>query len=108
VTITEEMLSPYASDCLKEINNKTRHKARKLTATFNERKKYLVHGLNLKFYLEQGLQLVTIHRGIKFYQKKFIKPYIDLCTLKRAMAVTKSSKDMFKLLCNSLYGKVNK
>lgn len=106
VDITEDMLSPYATDCLREIAGKTKHKAKKLTATFNDRKKYLLHGLNLKFYLEQGMELITVHRGIKFYQKKFIKPYIDLCTLKRAMASTKSSKDMFKLLCNSLYGKV--
>ena len=103
--VTEDMLSPYAKKCLQETSGKTRHRSDKLTATFNDREKYLVHGLNLKLYLEQGLELVEVHRGIVFYQEAFVKPYIDMCSKKRAEAPTKSMKDLYKLLCNSLYGK---
>lgn len=106
VRVTEDMLSPYTTDCLKTLTGKTKHDRVKLTATFNDREKYLVHGLNLKLYLEQGLELVDIHRGIAFHQEPFIKGYIDMCTEMRAKALTKSEKDMWKLLCNSLYGKV--
>jgi len=103
--IDEFMLSPYASKCLNKLTKKKRHNSKKLTATFYDRERYIVHGLNLKLYLEQGLQLLKIHRGISFYQEAFVKPYIDLCSKKRAMAATKSLKDLYKLLCNSLYGK---
>ena len=105
IEIDEEMLSPYALKSLMETTGKRTHRSKKLTATFRDRERYLVHGLNLKLYLEQGLELVEIHRGIAFYQEAFVKPYIDLCSRKRAEAPTKSMKDLYKLLCNSLYGK---
>ncbi len=70
------------------------------------RHKYLVHGLNLKLYLEQGMQLLKIHRGITFHQEAFIKPYIDMCTRMRKYAMTEAEKNIYKLLANSLYGKV--
>ncbi len=65
-----------------------------------------MHGLNLKYYLMQGLKLVKIHRGIKFYQEAFIKPYIDFCTRMRREAKTEAAKNIWKLLANSLYGKM--
>ena len=106
VEITDKDLSPYSTKCLHELTNKKTYKAKKLTATFRDRVEYVCHGMNLKFYLEQGLELVKIHRGITFHQSKFIKPYIDHFTKKRAQAKTKAASRIFKLLCNSLYGKV--
>ena len=105
VLIDDDMLSPYAKSCLSQLSKSKTYSQKKLSATFNDREKYLVHGLNLKLYLEQGLELVKIHRGISFRQESFIKPYIDMCTARRAAAPTKSMKDLYKLLCNSLYGK---
>ena len=104
--ISEDMLSPYAASCLKEITKKSKHRAKKLSATFNDRKNYICHGLNLKLYLELGMELVEIHRGISFVQSDFIRGYIDTCTKKRASAPTKSRSNMWKLLSNSLYGKM--
>lgn len=108
IQLDESKLSPYASRALFKLNGQKKYKSRKLTSTFLRRKRYVVHGANLKFYLEQGLKLVKIHRGIKFTQEDFIKPYIDACTRLRAQAKTKERKDVFKLLCNSLFGKVRK
>ncbi len=110
MTINFEKLSPYSKSTWKQIYKSKRdnYTARKLTSTFEPRVKYVVHGANLKYYLKKGLRLVTIHRAFKFTQTKFIKPYIDVCTKMRAAADTKERKDIFKLLCNSLYGKVNR
>lgn len=69
------------------------------------RKRYLVHGLNLKLYQELGLRVVKIHRGIRFTQEKFIKPFIEECTIRRAAAPTATEQTMWKLICNSVYGK---
>ena len=105
VTIQEDMLSPYALAALRRTKGMRRYKANKLTSTFCPRTRYVVHGANLRYYLEQGMVLVKIRRGIKFTQAAFIKPYIDICTQMRAAATTKERKDLFKLLCNSLFGK---
>jgi hypothetical protein len=111
LTIAESRLSPYARGALNTLHLRVSHRkrpvytAKKLTSTFETRERYVLHGANLKFYLQQGLKLVTIHRAIKFRQEKFIKPYIDQCTRMRAAATTKERKDLFKLLCNSLFGK---
>ena len=106
VQITDKDLSPYSKGCLADLHKPSKYKAEKLTATFRDRERYLVHGLNLQFYLEMGLELVKIHRGIKFHQERFIEPYIKTCMKKRANAKTKSEGDLMKLLSNSLYGKM--
>ena len=108
VHFTEDDLSPYATKAWRKTKPKSvsTYKATKLTSTFRKRVNYVVHGANLDFYLKQGLKLETIHRAIRFTQKAFVKPYIDACTDMRAAAKTKQEKDLFKLLCNSLYGKV--
>ena len=52
------------------------------------------------------MEILKVHRGITFLQYDFIKPYIDMCTEKRKTAPTESLKNMYKLLCNALYGKM--
>ena len=106
ISITEQMLSPYSRKCLQEVYGKRKQNSQKLTATFYPRKKYLLHGLNLKYYLEKGLLLGKIHRIITFHQAPFIKPFIDFCTVKRREAKTESEKQYWKLAANSLYGKM--
>lgn len=109
MTCEGDKLSDYATKCLDELKpsgkNRRSYKATKLTATFHDRVEYLCHGINLKLYVELGLELVTIHRGIKFHQTAFLRPYIDLCTRKRAASKTKSESDYYKLQCNASYGK---
>lgn len=100
-----EELSPYSRDCLSQIYGKTRHRSKKLTATFLPRNKYTVHGLNLKLYLKQGLVLKKIHSGIRFTQKPFLANFIKTCTFKRQTACTKSLSNMWKCVCNSCFGK---
>ncbi len=105
VNISWSDLSIYSRNCKEAMGQATRHSAKKLTATFNPRKKYLVHGENLKYYLRKGLRLDKIHRIIKFKQSRFIQPFIEKCTRMRSQAATKAEQDLWKLICNSLYGK---
>lgn len=108
--ITEEHLSPYSRECLAKAGKlktgSSKYSAKKLTSTFLPRKKYLVHGLNLQFYLRQGMKVTKYHRGIKFYQEDFIRPFIEKCTKKRMEALTVTEQTMWKLICNSVYGKL--
>ena len=108
VDITFDDLSPYSKRCLKALGRGVKYNSRKLTATFRPRKKYLVHGANLKFYTEKGLILTKIHRGITFRQQRFLEPFITLCQKKRMGAATKIESTMWKLVCNCVYGKVRR
>lgn len=70
----------------------------RLTQNFLPKKNYIVHIKTLKHYLEQGMVLEKVHRGVQFYQSEWMRPYIDLCTQKRIDSVSKFEKDFFKLL----------
>ena len=110
VTITSDYLSPYARECWKEFGGGgervRKYKTTKLTAHFNPRVRYWVHGLNLQFYLEQGLELVTLHAAITFHQEPFLAPYIEMCMKRRAASKTKVENTRWKMLSNAVYGKM--
>ena len=56
------------------------NKHKKLVCNLFNKKKYLVHINVLKQALNHGLKLKKIHRVIKFNQKEWLKPYIDMNT----------------------------
>ena len=77
----------------------------KLCGTFNDKNNYIVHIKNLRFYLEQGMELVSIERAVQFSQKAWLKDWIDLNTNFRKKASNDFEKDYFKLMNNSVFGK---
>ena len=83
-------------------------KVEKLVSSFLPKKNYVVHYKRLKQYIEMGLILKKVHRGIKFYQSGWIKPYIrkNIKLRKKAQkAKNKFDVEFFKLMINSVYGK---
>ena len=60
---------------------------------------------NLKQYLQEGMILKKVHRGIKFYQSPWMEPYIRKNTDLRKTASSSFEKDFFKLMNNSVFGK---
>ena len=81
------------------------NKVEKLIPNLNDKKRYVIHYENLKQYESLGLKITHIHRGIKFEESDWMKPYIDLNTCLRAKTKHKSKKDFFKLMNNSVFGK---
>ena len=59
----------------------------------------------MKQYLEEGMILKKVHRGIKFKQSPWMEPYIRKNTDLRKDAKNAFEKDFFKLMNNSVFGK---
>ena len=77
----------------------------KLISHFKPRKNYVVHYRNLRQYLELGMKITAVHRGISFNQSSWMEPYIRKNTELRQAATNNCDKDLFKLMNNSVFGK---
>ena len=81
------------------------HGVKKLIPNLRHKNNYVIHYKNLIQCLRLGMKLKKIHRGIKFTEAAFLKPYIDKNTSLRASAKNNFEKDFFKLMNNSVFGK---
>ena len=80
--------------------------SRKLICSFLPKKRYVVLGHLLRFYLDRGMRLTKVHRGIKFTANPYLQPYINNNTEKRNMYKKDDvKKNFYKLMNNSPYGK---
>ena len=90
-------LAPESVEC--------KMKTKKLIPTLRDKTRYVLHYETLKQYLTLGMELEHVHRGIKFEESHWLKPYIDMNTTLRAKAANDFEKDFFKLMNNSVFGK---
>ena len=81
------------------------NKVEKLIPNLRDKTKYVIHYKNLMQCLRAGMKLKKIHRGIKFIESEFLKPYIDKNTNLRTQAKNNFEKDFYKLMNNSVFGK---
>ena len=81
-------------------------KVKKLVANLHDKTEYVAHIRNLKQTLNYGLVLKKVHRIIKFNQKAWLKPYIDMNTDLRKKTKNDFEKDFFKLMNNTVFGKI--
>ena len=77
----------------------------KLIPNLRDKNNYVTHYKNLIQYLGLGMKLKRIHRGIKFVESEWMKPYINMNTELRANAKNNFEKDFYKLMNNSVFGK---
>ena len=81
------------------------HGVKKLIPNLRDKNNYVVHYKTLMQYLSLGMKLKKIHRGIKFIEAAFLKPYIDKNVILRTQAKNEFEKDFFKLMNNAVFGK---
>ena len=84
---------------------KCKNNVEKLIPNLRDKKKYVLHYKNLIQCIRYGMKLTRIHRGIKFVESEWLKPYIDMNTNLRAKAKNNFEKEFFKLKNNSVFGK---
>ena len=78
---------------------------KKFVCNLHNKKKYVVHIKSSKQALNHGLKLKKVHRIIKFNQRAWLKPYIDMNTELRKLAKDDFEKHLFKLMNNAVFGK---
>ena len=78
----------------------------KLVPNLRDKKNYVIHIQALNQGLQHGLRLDSIHRVIEFNQSPWLKTYIDFNTQLRMAATNDFEKDFFKLMNNSVFGKM--
>ena len=80
-------------------------KVEKLVPNLRNKNRYVLHLANLQLYLDLGMKLTKVYKGITFKQKEWMAEYINLNTNLRTAAANDFEKDFFKLMNNSVFGK---
>ena len=80
-------------------------KVKKLVHNLKNKEKYILRYVNLKQYLNLGMRLLRVRRGIRFKEKAWMKSYVEKNTALRMKVKNSFEKDFFKLMNNSVYGK---
>jgi hypothetical protein len=99
-TVKYDNLSEYS----KSLNEKTIETS-KLILDFQDKKNYIIHIRNLLYYFSKGCNF-KINRVIQFKQSAWLQSYINLNTQLRTQAQNDFEKDFFKLMNNSVFGKL--
>ena len=81
-------------------------KVPKLINHVGPRSRYVLSYEMYQLAKRQGVEFPVIHRILSYSQRKWLKPYIEFNSNERVKAKDSFSKDYFKLLNNSLYGKM--
>ena len=80
-------------------------KVEKLVTNLHDKIEYVIYKRNLKQALNYGLILKKFRTVIKFDQKVWLKPYIDMNTKLRQNTTNNFEKDFFKLMNNAVFEK---
>ena len=103
--ISRNMLSEYCSNIANEYGIKIGGLNR-LVPNLGNKNKYVLHYKNLHLYLSLEIKLSKVQRILKFKQSDWFIKYIDFNTNKRKNAVNNFEKHFFKLMNNSVFGKI--
>ena len=105
VQFTENMLSNFNIQCMEKLNlNHT--KCTKFIPNLHHKEKYVIHYRALQCYMALGMKLKAVPRVMEFNQRPWLMQYIKFNTEQRKKAKNMFEKNFFKLMNNSVFGKV--
>ena len=102
--LEDDMLSTYSKFNAKKYEL-ARGKSSKLISSLTDKKRYVIHEMNLKLAVDAGLILAKIYRLIEFKQKPWMKDFIDFNINRRKESKNEFEKGFFKIMCDATYGR---
>ena len=105
VAVGKDWLSPYNEELVNNLDGGRFSKSEKLVSHLGSRKDYVIHYLELQYYVKLGMIIDEVSEILSFDQTNWLAPYIAFNTEKRQGAKNAFEKDFFKLMNNSVYGK---
>jgi len=104
--VVTEMLSGKQMELMRKYYGVTKKYSKKLICSLLSKKHYVVHSELLKFYMERGLVVTKVHRGIRYKSDPFVKKYIEYNAKQRAAAGDDEClRTFYKIMNNALYGR---
>ena len=83
-------------------------KIKMLHTNLHDKTEYVIHIRNSKQALNHRLILKKVHKVIKWNQKAWLKPYINMNNKLRHKAINNFEKYLFKLMNNAVLEKITK
>ena len=105
VVVEESDLSPFTRNLMRETGAKMTREP-KLIASLRDKKSYTLHLAHLKFVLAHGLKLKRVNAVLEFQQRPIFKEYVERIVRLRRESRTASEKNCWKIVLNSLYGRM--
>lgn len=103
--VPKDMRSSVATRIAQKNGVKPNASAEKLLCTLLPRVRYVLHYRVLQLYVQLGMEIIQIHKVLKFNQSPVFQEYIAYNTQKRAESKNDFDNNYFKLMSNSLFGK---
>ena len=104
MVVQKEWMSDYQHDLLGVGVAPT--EVEKLVPNLRNKDRYVLYYCILQLYLSLGMRLAKIHRALRFRQSPWMEPYIRMNTELRKRATSDFEKDLYKLMNNSVFGKI--
>ncbi|MFM7982192.1 MAG: hypothetical protein ACKPKO_23020, partial [Candidatus Fonsibacter sp.] len=79
------------------IKNDNYSGSNKLIPHFYNHYNYVIHYRILKFTVDLGVKVLKVHKVMSFFQKPWLKTYMDFNTEKRKQAKNEFEKDFLSL-----------
>jgi hypothetical protein len=98
-------LSNYQKYIL-DLNKSKHNETNKLILDLNDKQNYICDFRYAQCLIRCGVKITKVHQVYDYKMDFILKPYIDFNSDKRKQAKNDFEKDFFKLLNNSIYGKM--
>lgn len=104
-SIPTSQTSPYYQSLCEKFESNHDDRSTKLLCNLLPKTRYKVYYRSLQQYVSLGFEVTQVHRMLSFSQSRWLAPYIQYNTEKRARATNDFEKDYYKLKNNAAYGK---
>jgi len=105
VAVKRNWLSPHNKKLVEKLDGGRYSEIEKLVSHLGPREDYIIHYLELQYYVKLGIIVDEITEILSFNQTNWLEPYISFNTELCNNSKNAFEKDFFKLMSNTVYSK---